>query len=481
VAATRLHIVVLLVIVGSATAGRAAYAYWVHAPGKSICWDMAAHDSQARHLWEGTLDPGDTFRPMGYPALIAAAYAVSSHPLRLVALVQTLAGGLTCLLAYLLARRASLSPAWSLLAASLVALYPPFVYYGSMLLTESVSPLLFILMVWLMLRAIDTSRWQWAAALGVTFSAASLVRTNFLPFALVIAVCVWVGVNRRWKIAVTQLGVAGGAALPLLVLACALNSSLTGRWSGPSTNGGLNFFMMQAEVAFVRYYDMRVGPIRNVLKYHGVYEAAAPFYEEPYYYREGLRLIRADPWGALARAGDGVRESLGLGLQTFWPASGVPSLGMSPLAADYEVLRVGLRLSARAFLFVLVLPPLAVVVFLVLRGALLEREHVIWLAVAGAFVTMLLTSLLFLADPRMHIPYDGLLIVASVAAVRRASGAVINSRAFQRGLPRGVEFHIRPSIRFPFKARSSWRCPDLTTSASQRFGIRRPLTKLTNS
>jgi hypothetical protein len=96
------------------------------------------------------------------------------------------------------------------------------------------------------------------------------------------------------------------------------------------------------------------------------------------------------------------------------------------LAVDYEVLRVGLRLSARGFLFVLVLPPLAVVVLLALRGALLEREHVIWLAVAGAIVTMLLTSLLFLADPRTHIPYDGLLIVASVAAVRRASGAVTN-------------------------------------------------------
>jgi hypothetical protein len=52
------------------------------------------------------------------------------------------------------------------------------------------------------------------------------------------------------------------AALPLLVLACTLNSSLTGRWSGLSTNGGLNFFMMQAEVASVWYFDMGIGPIR---------------------------------------------------------------------------------------------------------------------------------------------------------------------------------------------------------------------------
>ena len=419
--ATRLHIVLLLILVSSATAARMAYAYWVHAPGKSLYSDMAMYDRQARHLWNGGLGPEDTFNPMGYPALIAAAYAVSSHPLRLVALVQSLAGGLTCLLAYLLARRASLSPAWSLLAASLVALYPPFVFYGSMLLTESVSPFIFTLMVWLMLRAIDTSRWQWATALGVTFSAASLVRTNFLPFALVIAVCVWVGVNRRRKIAVAQLGVAAGAALPLLLLACTLNSSLTGRWSGLSTNGGLNFFMMQAEVAEVRYYDTGVGPIRNVLKYRGVYEAAAPLYEEPYYYREGMRLLRADPWRALARAADGIRESLGLGLQTFWPASRVPNGRVSP-SVVYAVMRKALDVTARTFVFMLVLPPLVVIVVLATRGTLFDPANVIWLAVAGIFATMLLTSLLFLADPRMHIPYDGLLIVASVAAVRRACG-----------------------------------------------------------
>jgi hypothetical protein len=137
---------------------------------------------------------------MGYPVMIAAAYSVSSRPLKLVAVAQSLAGGLTCLLAYFLARRAALSPGWSLVAGSLVAIYPPFLFYGSMLLTESVTPFLFTLLVWLMLRTIDTRRWQWAAVVGLTFSVASLVRTNFLPFALVIAFCVWIGVNGRWKV-----------------------------------------------------------------------------------------------------------------------------------------------------------------------------------------------------------------------------------------------------------------------------------------
>lgn len=438
--ATRLRIVLLLILVSSATAARMAYAYWVHAPGKSVYSDMAAYDRQARHFREGTLSPEDTFFPMGYPVLIAAAYSVSSRPLKLVAVAQAVAGGLTCLLAYFLARRAALSPGWSLVAGSLVAIYPPFLFYGSMLLTESVTPFLFTLLVWLMLRTIDTRRWQWAAVVGLTFSVASLVRTNFLPFALVIAVCVWIGVNGRWKVVATLLGVAGVAALPLLVWACAVNSTLTGRWSGPSTNGGLNFFMMQAEVADVRYYDTGVGPTRNMLKYRGVFHADAPLYDEPYYYREGMRLIRANPWRALARTADGIRESLGLGVQTFWPASSSdPSSRLlqasspsSPLrdfispSVIYAVLLASMDVSARAFVVTLVIPPLVVIVFLAARGTLFEPERVIWLAVAGVFATMLLTSVLFLADPRMHVPYDALLIVASVAAVRRAWEAVTN-------------------------------------------------------
>ena len=230
---------------------------------------MEVYQRQARHLRQGPLGPDDTFFPMGYPAMVAGA--------------------------------------------AVVAIYPPFIHYGSLLLTEGIAPFLFTLMVWLMVRAADTGRWWWAAALGITFSAASLVRTNFLPFAAVIVLCIWAGLNRQWRIAAKQLAMVMLTAVPLLVVACWLNSSLIGRWTGPSTNGGLNFFMMQAEVAMVQSYDLHVGPIRNMMKYRGAYEAEMPFFEEPYYYREGMRLVRADPWRAAVRTADSLQESVGLG------------------------------------------------------------------------------------------------------------------------------------------------------------------------
>ncbi len=217
--ASRLQIVLLVLLVGLATAARLAYGHWIHAPRNSIYSDMEVYQRQARHLRQGLLGPDDTFFPMGYPAMIAGAHAASSNGFKLIAVVQSVAGGLTCLLAYLLGRRFSLSPAWAIAAAAVVAIYPPFIHYGSLLLTEGISPFLFTLIVWLMVRAGDTGRWWWAAALGITFSVASLVRTNFLPFAAVIVLCIWVGLSRQWRIAAKQLAIVMLTALPLLVVA----------------------------------------------------------------------------------------------------------------------------------------------------------------------------------------------------------------------------------------------------------------------
>jgi 4-amino-4-deoxy-L-arabinose transferase-like glycosyltransferase len=414
---TRRQHTLLLLLVVAAIAARLVYAYWVHAPGQTVVSDMGAYHQQARHLLAGTLGPSDTFFPMGYPALIAAAYHLSPAGLRVMAAVQACAGGLTCLLAFLVARRFDLTFKGGLAAAATVAVYPPFIFYGSLLLTESISPLLVTLTIYLLLRTIETPRWWWAAALGLTFATASVVRTNILPFAPVIALCLVIGVG-GWRRATAPASVALVAALPLLLVTSSLNSSLVGRWSGPSTNGGLNFFMMQAEVAQIQYYDSPIRPIRNVLKYKGVFEAPTPFYDEPYFYREGLRLVRAAPWRAVMRAVDGLRETAGLGQQTFWPPL---DWRMPPgwRRDGYLALRTALDFTARAFLLLL-LPPVLVIARLAVRRTLFEPRNVAWLATAGAVAVMLLTSVLFLADPRMHVPYDPLLLVATVAAGRLA-------------------------------------------------------------
>jgi hypothetical protein len=217
------------------------------------------------------------------------------------------------------------------------------------------------------------------------------------------------------------------AALPLLVVTCWTNSVLMRRLSGPSTNGGLNFFMMQAEISRTRFFDEHIAPIRNVLKYREVFDSPVPLYDEPYYYKEGVRLILERPGRALVRAADNLRETAGLGVQAFWPEPRAVVAGDWREATVYPALRQALRWSARVFLFVLVLPPLAVVLALAAHRRLFQPDRVAWIAVLGALVLMLVTSLLFLADPRMHVPFDALLLVATLDALRRATIAARGS------------------------------------------------------
>src|SRR6185436_941518 len=118
----------------------------------------------------------------------------------------------------------------------------------------------------------------------------------------------WIAADRRWRAAINWSARALVAAMPLLALVVSLNSQLAGRVVGLSTNGGLNFFLMQADYQGVSAYDVWFSPILNHNRYRGMFESNVPLYEEDYYYREGMRAVRADPMKALRRVPDHLRE-----------------------------------------------------------------------------------------------------------------------------------------------------------------------------
>jgi hypothetical protein len=63
--------------------------------------------------------------------------------------------------------------------------------------------------------------------------------------------------------------------------------------------------------------------------------------------------------------------------------------------------------------------------WLVLRGEWLQPVNAGWTLVAGSIVTLSFTFLVFLADPRVHVPFDALFIVATLAAVNRLACASV--------------------------------------------------------
>ena len=114
----------------------------VHNPGELLYSDMANYDAVAEHIRHGRMSASDTFHPIGYPGFLAVIYALTDRNFVVVAVVQALLGTATCWLVAILTWRLSPSTTASVVAAAAAALYPPFVYHGAMLLTESIAPFL---------------------------------------------------------------------------------------------------------------------------------------------------------------------------------------------------------------------------------------------------------------------------------------------------------------------------------------------------
>jgi len=387
---------------------------------------MARYDEVALRLQHGIRTAGDTFFPVGYPALLGLVYAIGGRDFVFVGTVQALFGVLTSLLVYDLALRIGRSRVLAFIAGGLAALYPPFLLYGSLLLTEAVAPFWCTLTMCLLCRAQDASdRFQtliWSALTGISLSITVVTRPNLLLLFPVIALLPLAAAQRNvwsWMRPLTIVGFA----LPLVIVVCVNNSRLLGRPAGISTNGGMNFFLMQMDVYRLYTPDAAWSPPRNNFRYSLAFRSNALSTDEAFYYREGMNafLNRSDK---VRHTIENVREGFGLELQGYWPAN----RDLTDDRFEYPAARRILRWCSRGFVWVLVVP---VWIYAVIGWRVMDQATAAWWTLACSLtVILIVTFAVFLADPRIHIPFDPILIAFSTNACVRlpAAGAALLRR-----------------------------------------------------
>lgn len=393
-----------------ALAVRLWFSLAVHRPEDFVFSDMWVYDLRARNLVAGSLGPWDTFTPAGYPAFLAALYAISGRSLALIAVVQAVLGAATAPLTLLVARRVTGSTVLALAAGVLVAAHLPLVFYGGLLLAETPFTFGVMLSAWLLLRAADAPGWRTLVPAGLALGVSAAIRPNLLLVLPLIPVWSWLGagVDRRLlgrrNLAFFAWILAG--ALPVLATVSAHNSRLLGRPTGLGTNGGLNFFLAHAPVKGAEFvegtFTHRIYPIPNLVRHEEVHVASAPFYDEGHFYRLGLRTLLDDPWRLVASL-DNLVEGAGLGEQAFWPGW----KGREGLFHRYGPWFFGLGIA----------PALAG-----LAWNLRRRERSARLLLAAFVLSAAATMYGFLGDPRMRVPFDPLLIVLAVEAWAAALG-----------------------------------------------------------
>ena len=142
------------------------------------------------------VQPASNYSP-GLPLAVGGLYRLTGGvDTRLARVVLALVASLSVLFAYLIGRRLS-GPAAGLIGAAALAVYPAFLEYGGMLMTEPLGATLISGSVLAMLRAADApgaARWLGP---GLLLGATAMVRPEYLAIALLLAAAVFARGARR--------------------------------------------------------------------------------------------------------------------------------------------------------------------------------------------------------------------------------------------------------------------------------------------
>jgi len=216
--------------------------------------DARYYDQLAQQVAEGRL-VGERAFFMGplYPYLLGAVYFVFGHSLLVPRLLQILMGLGNCVLVFFIGRRV-FGRAVGLVAAGLLALYKPEIFYEQTLLMEVLSACLALGAVYLILLADEQRKAWWWLTVGGVLGLAALTRTNlllFVPFVLV-----WCFVPKGNEVPERgikqRLGICGLVVLGVVagIFPATLHNFLAERdFVLITSNAGFNFYIGNNEKA----------------------------------------------------------------------------------------------------------------------------------------------------------------------------------------------------------------------------------------
>jgi 4-amino-4-deoxy-L-arabinose transferase-like glycosyltransferase len=240
-----------LLAVAVALLARLAVVVWAHGRFPAV-EDGHYYDVLARRLASGQgytwlwPDGAVTYAahyPVGYPALLAAAYVVFGASGAVAMTVNAFLGAAAAYGAYAIVDGDGV-PRWRPLAAGLlVAVHPALVPYTAAVMTEGPTAALLVLAAGLAARARTAHRaWPWIAALGVAMGVATLVRPQSLILVPVFgALAVFAGAPGRSRLA--RAAIVTAVSLAVLAPWTARNCARMHRCALVSVNGGWNLLI----------------------------------------------------------------------------------------------------------------------------------------------------------------------------------------------------------------------------------------------
>lgn len=265
---------------------------------EAIAGNVAENGTYAYSFYNLTEPRPTSFQPPIYPLFLAFTIAVDPDGRLALRAVQIAASVLSVWLLYRVVLTTGRGATEALLAAAMMAVYPPLVGYAVLSSPVTLETLFLLSGLLFLLEARKRTSNRHALAAGVGFALAGLTRS---PWLLTVPITMaWLAIYsrvqgwRRFRPAI-YLGVV---ALLILAPWAFRNAQVHGVWSVAGTNGGLNFWIGNNPEATGEYLHPTAVDRELALR-----TAQWPEFErDRFFYRRGLEYIRSNPgeWSALA-------------------------------------------------------------------------------------------------------------------------------------------------------------------------------------
>jgi len=182
-----------------------------------------------------------------YPYIIAITASITGNPELWVRVLQSILGGTTVFVTYLLGREL-FDRSTGLAAAAIAAVYAPFIYYDGLLLTESLQTLLITAHLYVLVTGFRRRELQYWVAAGMLFGLSVITRASIIAFLPAVFV-VWFFLREGTRPPLRNMLVYALTTLAMLIPTAMHNATVEGVFMPVTSSFGFNLFAGNNESA----------------------------------------------------------------------------------------------------------------------------------------------------------------------------------------------------------------------------------------
>jgi 4-amino-4-deoxy-L-arabinose transferase-like glycosyltransferase len=214
-----------------------------HYEYEEIAYNLAERGEYAYSFYGLSESRPTSFQPPIYPLFLAATLKLSSGNLNGLAPAQIFLSVISIWVLFQLTISLGGSETQGLLAALIMALYPPLILYAVIQSPVILETLFLLTGTWCTVRSIQGGSLIWPIAAGLNFGLAGLTRSPWLVVLLVAMIwLIWRNRQGGWRRLLTPVILCFSAIITLLPWALH-NAQVHDAWFVTGTNGGLNFWI----------------------------------------------------------------------------------------------------------------------------------------------------------------------------------------------------------------------------------------------